>query len=263
MVAFHEGRVIGPARTILTPKHPLHLRCGRRQLEWGDPLLLTEVLRQAVIASVHLLAAPAQGSAFIMERMVLSAVGVGPEIGSLGNIELVTREEKAESRTASSNRIITHVDFRRGAETFATGVGHLRIVSRASYVRLRGAGAFATSADLAASTMEPVGLTPCATPAQPLRWRVGFDPHDSFFFDHPTDHVPGMLIFEAVRMAAQNVLPDDLCFTGFDGTYCRYVELNEDLHVELNTHGGGASFEVTGANAVLAARGYLTFASPS
>jgi 2-oxo-3-(phosphooxy)propyl 3-oxoalkanoate synthase len=51
-------------------------------------------------------------------------------------------------------------------------------------------------------------------------------------FDHPLDHVPGMLSIEAVRQAVQSEAPRAL-LTGVDVTFARYIEFDAPCWIDM------------------------------
>jgi hypothetical protein len=59
------------------------------------------------------------------------------------------------------------------------------------------------------------------------RWELRVDTTHPIFFDHPVDHVPGMVLLEAARQAAHasTGMPDALV-VALDSTFTRYVELD-------------------------------------
>uniref|UniRef100_UPI003F499692 ScbA/BarX family gamma-butyrolactone biosynthesis protein n=1 Tax=Streptomyces chartreusis TaxID=1969 RepID=UPI003F499692 len=66
----------------------------------------------------------------------------------------------------------------------------------------------------------------------PRTWRLRADTSHPFLFDHPHDHVPGMLLLEASCQAATAALPALRTVpVGFDATFSHYVELDQPCDV--------------------------------
>ncbi|MFJ8312083.1 MULTISPECIES: ScbA/BarX family gamma-butyrolactone biosynthesis protein [unclassified Streptomyces] len=66
-----------------------------------------------------------------------------------------------------------------------------------------------------------------AASGDPRRWRLRVDTAHPVLFDHPHDHLPGMVLLEAAGQAAQACAsPQRVVATGFDTTFFRYVELD-------------------------------------
>lgn len=60
------------------------------------------------------------------------------------------------------------------------------------------------------------------------RFQLRVDTSHPVLFDHPVDHVPGMLLLEAVRQAGHLITPDDSAMmpSTMDVTFHRYVEFD-------------------------------------
>lgn len=70
-----------------------------------------------------------------------------------------------------------------------------------------------------------VVLSPATTPRT---WRLRPDTHHPVLFDHPHDHIPGMVLLEACSQAATaDANPQHVTPIGFDTTFSRYVELDQ------------------------------------
>ncbi|MFJ4330604.1 MULTISPECIES: ScbA/BarX family gamma-butyrolactone biosynthesis protein [unclassified Streptomyces] len=96
------------------------------------------------------------------------------------------------------------------------------------------------------------------------RWRLRVDTCHPTFFDHPLDHVPGMLTLEAVRQAALAAVGGDgaALLTGIDVTFGRYVEFDTPCWVTAHPSQAGSpdSFAVDGeqnGKTVFSATAYL------
>ncbi|MEU2249811.1 ScbA/BarX family gamma-butyrolactone biosynthesis protein [Streptomyces sp. NPDC019224] len=77
------------------------------------------------------------------------------------------------------------------------------------------------------------------------RWELRVDCGHPIFFDHPVDHVPGMVLLEAARQAAHAVtgMPDTLV-VALDSTFERYAELDAPCLVEAEPTGVDAAGDV-------------------
>ncbi|MFJ9079604.1 ScbA/BarX family gamma-butyrolactone biosynthesis protein [Streptomyces sp. NPDC102278] len=64
------------------------------------------------------------------------------------------------------------------------------------------------------------------------QWELRVDSTHPIFFDHPVDHVPGMVLLEAARQAAHasTGLPDALVIS-LDSTFARYAELDRPCRI--------------------------------
>ncbi|WP_374627017.1 AfsA-related hotdog domain-containing protein [Pandoraea sp.] len=70
---------------------------------------------------------------------------------------------------------------------------------------------------------------------------LAIDPHHAFFFEHPLDHVPGLMMIEATRQAGTAIshrfyeVPHDLVFVlnSLDVAFDRFAELHAPLSVRF------------------------------
>lgn len=101
------------------------------------------------------------------------------------------------------------VSIRVGAQVFARAGGGARFVSPERYAALRGARATARPPVPDGRCVRPDIARIGADHARDVMIAVGdgavrlspADPRHPFFFDHPSDHVPGMVLLEAARQA--------------------------------------------------------------
>ncbi|WP_280409454.1 AfsA-related hotdog domain-containing protein [Nocardia brasiliensis] len=85
-----------------------------------------------------------------------------------------------------------------------------------------------------------------------MSFRLAFDPAHPFFFDHPMDHVPGMLLLEAARQAAlatlaehRGVLPQRCLLVGCEVDFGNFCEPDLVTHCTAaidETYSGAAGF---------------------
>ncbi|MCY0920588.1 ScbA/BarX family gamma-butyrolactone biosynthesis protein [Streptomyces sp. NPDC059999] len=77
-----------------------------------------------------------------------------------------------------------------------------------------------------------VVLTEDPTAERDHQWELRVDSTHPIFFDHPVDHVPGMVLLEAARQAAHasTGLPDALVIS-LDSTFARYAELDRPCRI--------------------------------
>ncbi|WP_328631458.1 ScbA/BarX family gamma-butyrolactone biosynthesis protein [Streptomyces sp. NBC_00356] len=126
------------------------------------------------------------------------------------------------------------------------GVATTRFTSQgpAVYRRLRGPRA---DTDLAMSHAVPLPapLAPeelgrvnpqdvvLAPGKEPGHWQLRVDVTHPVLFDHPVDHIPGMLLLEAARQAAHATLqPQQIVLAGIDSRFNRFVEFDTPCWIE-------------------------------
>ena len=247
--------------------------CGDDRMGSGvDVLVLVEVFRQLTILAGHVLFDVAPDAAFVMDRL---AVRLAPEreFAGRGVVERARlRVLEVEYRGSRLHRLSVAVDFldEAGGEV-ASGDGCLRLLPRGVYQRLRGTRAGVSSADLPRSSSSggPLELRLLGRGRRGGTWEVGFDPQDRFFFDHPVDHVPGMLLVHVMREAAMRSVGAGAVCTRVAVEFVRYLELDEPVFVRVRQASRtdfvgtvSLSVVVVGANRREAAAGTIDLRTP-
>lgn len=203
-----------------------------------DPLLFAETIRQAGLMIGHAgygipfeNACVMQGISYGIEPAGLVCEGTPTNIILAVNcLNLRYRKEQLYSYRCV-------VELRRGSETVGVGTGETACVSPAVYRRLRN-NASIPQVRPPARLPEPVSpalvgrkiradvvLTPTGTENA---WLLRCDTTHPVLFDHPVDHVPGMVLIEAMRQGAHCALyPRRSTMIRFNSTFERYAELSE------------------------------------
>lgn len=204
-----------------------HYRLGGRL---PDVLLVAETFRQASILLGHSQFDVPVGWPFVMDNIVLS---VGPDHIVQTPGAAVTAHLAAADVVRKGGRLYclgVEACFFAGFEQFASGSGRLRVMDPRVYTRLRGAAAGASNLSLPRRSdgAEPFALRPVACGTARHEWELEIDPHNPFYFDHPVDHVPGMLLIAALRDVAVRFAGDRAtCLVGFEAEFTRYLEFDE------------------------------------
>ncbi|WP_316523412.1 ScbA/BarX family gamma-butyrolactone biosynthesis protein [Kitasatospora brasiliensis] len=216
-----------------------------------DPVLLAETIRQAGLLIGHAGFGVPRGHHFAMEDLAYAlgepglpglAVTAGP-----ASLMLTVGCEDVRMRGGELASLRVRIEVTRDGGPLGHGTGQLRVISPASYARLRGPARRTTAPRLPApAAPELVGR---AQPADvvlsptlaPDTWLLRADATHPVLFDHELDHVPGMLVLEAARQAAQRlrhpepVVPVELV-TSFD----HYIELDRPCFVRAIPEGDPA-----------------------
>ncbi|MFG2720183.1 ScbA/BarX family gamma-butyrolactone biosynthesis protein [Streptomyces sp. NPDC048416] len=189
-----------------------------------DPLMVTEAIRQAGALLAHAGFDVPLGHQFLMKDMTVS---VRPEYLRVGDtpaaldMDVTCSDVKWRRQAFAGTRYDAVI--RRDGETVATGGATYTCMSPQVYRRVRGGrrefgGRMAPelTAPLAPRLVGRVSpfdvvLSPALSPglspaAEAGCWRLRLDTHHPILFDHPVDHVPGMVLLEAARQAATVVL---------------------------------------------------------
>lgn len=223
-----------------------------------DPVLLLEFVRQAALAGAHAYAGVPFEDKFILTHQRLTllrpnllAVGVAPGLVS-ADFTCANRQERDGALTGVDHGVEIHL----GDHVVATAEIGLRFRSPSAYaaLRLRGRdglppgdtsqlvpgrrghqGVPVTAALVARYRPENVLL--CNARIGDRLVSAGLEiAHDHpSLFDHPQDHLPGMVLVEAARqlavLAAGDFFaldPDRVEVIGVDATYSRFGELEPE-----------------------------------
>ena len=200
-----------------------------------DPGLVAETLRQATIALAHKGFGVPFGWAFLMDRMTVHITAPVPHGAGGPAVSLEARAERVATRGSRLRGLVSHVVVGGEGRQIATGRGELRVIDDRLYERLRGDRSHLTNLDLTPRNLrDSPALRSSPHGLRGREWRVVFDPRDVLYFDHPVDHVPGMLLFQAARKAATQFVADAE-LVGFDGEYHRFVELSAPILVRIES----------------------------
>ncbi|WP_329275281.1 ScbA/BarX family gamma-butyrolactone biosynthesis protein [Streptomyces sp. NBC_01451] len=232
-----------------------------------DPLLLLESIRQAGTLLSHAEYGVPFGHQFLMWGLSFAATPAALTAGATPtDVELhtVCHDIVRRGRTISGMRY--DVSVRRDGVPVATGGASFGVTSPAVHRRLR-EGRPTTVDRALPAPVDPadVGHTDpgnvlLAAPARTggangrvsggvrgganrwaNRWELRVDTDHPILFDHPVDHVPGMLLIEAARQAARAATgrPDALLL-GLESRFTRYAELDAPCWIEARVARPGA-----------------------
>lgn len=212
-----------------------------------DPLLFAETVRQTVPLLSHAAYDVPFGhrQSWSSLRFSLSpaALTAGEEDTAV-ELRIACRDVVRRSgRLAAVNM---EVDLVRDGITVGTARTHFANHAPALYDRIRG-----RYADLAWATGRAVPPAPPVSHARvgrdrpedvvlsasdvPGRSRLRVDLSHPVLFDHPVDHVPGMLVLEAARQAAQALThPRPVTVVGLDAVFARYGEFDAPCWVHAS-----------------------------
>jgi len=183
-----------------------------------DPMLIAETMRQAGIVVAHTGYDVPLGTQFIMADISFYLINAAALIVGKDHPGLVVSLSCSEvvRRGGMLRRARFHVGLLRDGARFAYGSGLLVCVPPGAYEQFRGRRGPAPPAPrppLPRLNPAVVGrrwegdVLLCDGPgwrrgSSAASWRVQVDPDHPALFDHPLDHLPGMVQLEAFRQAA-------------------------------------------------------------
>ncbi|MFF1449992.1 ScbA/BarX family gamma-butyrolactone biosynthesis protein [Streptomyces sp. NPDC058274] len=217
-----------------------------------DPMLAAETIRQAGVLVAHAVHGVPLGHRFLMWGLHFA---VHPENLTVGSrpaeleLDVAFTEIRGSGSRLGGRYTVT---IRSAGRVVATGGAHFTCTSPAVYRRLREArlaqsttAGVVAGADLPSVAPVSVGrdsardvvLAPGGTPR---RWQLRVDTSHPILFDHPDDHVPGMVLLEAARQAAATLSPPGAAplLVSMDNTFDRYVEFDTPCWIEAEVPDG-------------------------
>jgi hypothetical protein len=242
--------------------HGIH---GPVHTAWHDPLLLAETIRQAGQLLSHAEYGVPPGHHFLMNdlsyRTEPGPLTIGPQPAEI-TLLAACSDIRRRGRTLGGMRL--SVAFHRDSLPLGTAEVGFRCLSPEVYGRIRPLRELAEP-----PVPEPVDPSRVgrdrprdvvlAPSGEPGRWLLRADRSHPTLFDHPVDHVPGMVVLEAIRQIA--VLchhPEPRLPIGISTAFSRYVEHDAPCLLEARTVGPD-ELEVTATqNGVVCARAQVT-----
>ncbi|MER7573577.1 ScbA/BarX family gamma-butyrolactone biosynthesis protein [Streptomyces sp. NPDC126514] len=242
--------------------HPVHVSSDRTAYE---PLLVTETVRQSGTLLAHTEYQVPLGYRFVLQELHVTTrpdcLGVGP-VPAEPDVAVQIFDVRHRSGRVAAFRLSAAVTVDH--TQVATAYFAASWTTEPVYRRLRGGR---TAADVTALTPPP-GLSPAevdrtvpadvvlAQPDRAGRWQLRADTAHPVFFDHPLDHVPGMLLLEAARQAVQVMGGGKRVPASYRATFDRYAELDRPTWIEAQWGADGELqvVAIQGDSAVFACR---------
>ncbi|MFI9754717.1 ScbA/BarX family gamma-butyrolactone biosynthesis protein [Streptomyces collinus] len=240
-----------------------------------DPLIAAETLRQAGALLAHAEYGVPLGHHFLMWDLSLTVwpehLLVGSAPASL-DIDVVCSDIKMRRGDLAGFRYQTVM--RRAGHVVATGGASFTCMAPKVYQRLRAGRLNSAGPQLpltAPTAPQSVGrVSPMDIVLSPVgqegRWQLRVDTRHPVLFEHPVDHIPGMMLLEAARQATVATMGECATPLSVTAEFSRYAELDTPCVIEarrLPRTGHEESVDVTGhQNDELVFRSTVTVAAP-
>jgi 2-oxo-3-(phosphooxy)propyl 3-oxoalkanoate synthase len=212
-----------------------------------DPMLLVETTRQVLPMLSHAAYGVPPGHQLIWDRY--RCTFTAPLLRTSGRPAEVVLNLSASKAPAVNGRLrnlslqmtVTHAGHR-----LATALTVFSALSPEVYGRLRGIGTITPFEAMAAALPAPGPVAPAlvgreserdvvlAPADEPGRWQLRVLTSSPWLFDHPVDHIPGMLLMEAARQCGNlSAYGPPSQLVGIDAEFERYLDLDAPSWVEF------------------------------
>lgn len=235
-----------------------------------SPLILAETLRQlGIYIPLRYFRVPAAARLVITDLFFEIDPCAEPAARS-GATDITCRVREPQvrrDRSGAASGLRLDVDFLADGTAFAHAGGGVRVLDEQRYAEIRG-GASASSPPAPAPGLARPEASDLAVPGRSdilIGRREGqtvlcpADARHPYFFDHPSDHVPGMVLLEAVRQAAAVASRGTLLRPRAGRlTAARFTEFTPPAHVVCVPHHRTCVFGVVqgGARTTFGVLGY-------
>lgn len=209
-----------------------------------DPMLAAETIRQVGALLAHAGFDVPLGHQFLMwelnYRVMPALLPVG---GAPAELRLDVTCTDIRRRAGRLAGLSYEVVISEHGRTLATGNARYTCTSPEVYRRLRADRLAEPANDRRPPTapVEPASVgrrdafDVVLTPTDRAdRWRLRVDTRHPVLFDHPGDHIPGMVLLEAARQAVQSLAPAGrpALPVAMDSTFHRYAEFDSPCWIE-------------------------------
>ncbi|MFD8632464.1 ScbA/BarX family gamma-butyrolactone biosynthesis protein [Streptomyces sp. NPDC059533] len=244
-VLVRDWREVGENEHVVTVNWPAEHDFYRPEPDAYGALLFTESLRQGLALLSHtafgIPVAHRLGWERLRSTVAPAALRAG---GETRFVDMRITHSEVSRRRMGSTFLTAQVEATRNGRRLGTAEVRYNAHPGAIYDRLRGSYADAVEAFARALPPAPpvaptlVGRTnghdvTLAATDRPGLWQLRVVTSNTVLYDHPHDHIPGMVLLEAFSQAAQAVAaPRRVCPMNFDTTFHRYVEFDRPCWIE-------------------------------
>ncbi|GAA2708373.1 MULTISPECIES: ScbA/BarX family gamma-butyrolactone biosynthesis protein [Streptomyces] len=225
-----------------------------------DPMMVAETVRQIGSLLAHAEFDVPLGHQFLMWHLDCT---VRPDHMTIGpapaELELDVECSRIRMRGGVFGGMRYDVTVRRDGHVAATGSASFTCTSPEVYRRLRGPRLPGTPTVTTAPVVPqqvgrtyPFDVVLSPDEGAPSRsWLLRADGRHPVLFDHPVDHIPGMVLLEAARQAATALAPWPVVLpVSLRSSFHRYAELDSPVHISADpveeTDAGGTLTRISG-----------------
>ena len=217
-------------------------RVHRRWASRAPLYLGAEVLRQSGLAIAHRYFHVPLDSAFLISdlafRWLAEADNSFPLFGPLTGV-CETKLVAETKRRSQTSELSLEFELSSSGRELASGSGRLRCVTPEQYRVLR---RYAPMPLDVQRREDSALLKDVVKESARVSGALTWDHNDPFYFDHPTDHVPGMVLIGAMTSAAEMMAGRMLL--GFSASFLRFVEFEPGASVVASETGPSSQVHV-------------------
>lgn len=208
-----------------------------------DLILAAESLRQCVILIAHTAYAVPLDAAFVMNGISLHLLPQHQQGLELSEVLVTVRCHDVRRRGNLLHSMGIKLIFQHRGHRIAEGTGDLLVLPPRLYRRFRN-GRTQPLERVPHELVDPVVVgkhraQDVLLSRNGVEWTVQADTDHPVLFDHPSDHLPGMLLLEAARQAVRAEHPE-LEPYAFTAVFHRYAEFDPAPRLALHRNGSGA-----------------------
>jgi hypothetical protein len=204
---------------------------------------VVETLRQLTVLIAHTQLGVPLDRRFLMTNMSVSMTrDAGPDPSRPAEVTIVASISEVRTGGQGITALLATAVFLTNGNKIAEGTARARIVAPEAYNRIR-SGRRITNGHRNVSPVSPdrVGHVSAWNVVLGERdaagcWPLHADVSHPILFDHPLDHIPGVLLIEGVRQALRMAVPDPALDLGtFEATFISIAELDDEATVVLES----------------------------
>lgn len=233
-----DGVVLATYRQVADEEFELITECPERFYSPKnghlDPLFVVEAVREATILVAHVGYAVPTESSFSMQGIAATVLEADWPTTSDSPLNMRLAVRNVQVRAGQLRSMQTQVEFQVDHQIVGRGSGDALVLRPAAYARLRqGQSArefYSGSTRLLAEEVGRDLQRDVIIGTHGDAWSLVLDTSHPYLFDHPLDHVPGMVLLEGARQAFCNMRPGAL-IESIRGSFDRYADLEPEITI--------------------------------
>ncbi|MFJ8057864.1 ScbA/BarX family gamma-butyrolactone biosynthesis protein [Streptomyces sp. NPDC096142] len=272
LLAAQWPRSYATSATSITSATTTMSDSGSTSTEHHDPMLAAETIRQVGLYICHKFLGAPSTSRLVIRNVGFRIDNSAEPVVDYGATNVLCQAEVFDVRHVPGApcpaALSVRLQLSAAGREFGSAVGRVRVLSDREYTRFRGPNAAAAPVPGTVHGRPSPTEVSVPSPGDVMLGRAASgallvapaDLRHPRFFDHPSDHVPGMVLLEAARQAAclAGAAPGRLNGCHLDAL--RFTEWDSPVHVACAPAEDGWTFQVA-QDGEPTATGTLSFAT--